>query len=216
MITIQRVVEDIIKKSPYLESALSNGIINASALARQIQPEIENKLIKDVQLGAVTMAIKRLADRLVKQQTKTAPLLKTFGDITVKSNLVAFTFINSPTLINRQRELLQKIGNARGIFLTTTQSLFQTTIIISASFKKVVEQIFKAEKKISEINNLSAITLTLSEATVKTPGVYYSILKRLAWYGINIIEIVSSFNELTIILEDAFVDQAFSVLKNPD
>lgn len=41
------------------------------------------------------------------------------------------------------------------------------------------------------------------------------LLKTLAWHGINIIEIVSSFNEITIILEDSFVNQAFSVLKNP-
>lgn len=214
MITIQQMVEEIVKKSPYLESALSDNLINASSLARKIKSEIENKLIKDVQLGAVTMAIKRLAKRLKKQQTKTSPLLKNYGDLTVKSNLIAFTFINSPSLINKQRALLQKIENQRGIFLTTTQSLFQTTIIISSSFKKELNQIFNSEKKISKISNLSAITLSLSEQTVNTPGVYYAILKTLSWFGINIIEIVSSFNELTVILEDKFVDQAFSVLKN--
>lgn len=213
MITIQQAVEEIVKKSPYLESALADNLINASALARQIRGEIENKLIKDVQLGAVTMAIKRLTRKLNKQQTKISPLLKSYGDITVKSNLAVFTFINSPSLINKQRELLQKIENERGVFLTITQSVFQTTLIISASFKKIVEQIFKDEKKISETSNLSAITLTLSEETVKTPGVYYSILKALAWYGINIIELVSSFNELTLILEDKFIDEAFSILK---
>lgn len=214
MITIQQAVEDIILKSPYLESALVDGLINTSALARKIKPEIENKVFKKIQFGAIAVAINRLSNSLKERQAITNPLLKSKGDITIKSNLTAFTFINSPLLISRQKELLEKINKEKRVFLTTTQSLYQTTIIISSSFKNVVKQLFSEENKISEIDSLSAITLTLSEETVKAPGVYYSVLKTLAWYEINIIEIVSSFNELTIILENKDIDQAFSVLKS--
>jgi aspartokinase len=49
--------------------------------------------------------------------------------------------------------------------------------------------------------------------TVETPGVYYPILKALAWAGINFIEIISVSSELTIIFRDKDVDRAFSVIK---
>ena len=214
MITIQETTEEIVRQSSYLEDALANGIINSSALARQIKPEIEKKLIKKIELGAVIMAIQRLEIKLKKKQTKIKPFLNNLIDITVKSNLTTFTFINSPILIERQKELLEKISKERNVFLASTQSLFQTTVIISGSYKQEVEKIFSQEKMISNFISLSAITLTLSEKTVRTPGVYNFILKTLAWYEINIIEIVSSFTELTLILESLDIDKAFSVLKN--
>ena len=51
------------------------------------------------------------------------------------------------------------------------------------------------------------------EAT-KIPGVLYFILKILAWEGINITECVSTFTELTIILDNKDIDRAFSIIKN--
>ena len=64
------------------------------------------------------------------------------------------------------------------------------------------------------MKDLSAITLILPKEAVFVPGVYYSVLKALAWEGINFVEVVSSYTELTIILQNSNVDRAFSVLKN--
>lgn len=214
MITIQSAVEEIISKSPYLESALASDIVNSSALTRQIKREIENRLLKDVHKGAIIVAINRLARDLRKKQSQIKSISKSIADIAVKSNLIEFTFINSPTLIDKQRELLEKISSQKGSFLTFTQSLYQTTLIANSIFEKEIKNIFKEERLLSNFTNLSAITLTLSEETIKTPGVYNFILKTLAWYGINIVEVISSFTELTLIVEDTEVDRAFSLLKN--
>lgn len=214
MITVQTAVEEIISTSPYLEEALSQKTLNLSSLARQIKPRIEKRLIKNVQIGAIIMALKRLENKIKNDQIKLVELINNLEDITVKSNLLEFTFSNSHELIKKQTELLEKISDEKGIFFTLTQSIFQTTIIISASKKSDVEKIFKGETILSNINHLSAITLIFPPESVKTPGAYYFILKALAWNGINIIEVVSSFTELTIILEDSFVNQAFSALKN--
>ena len=64
------------------------------------------------------------------------------------------------------------------------------------------------------MGELSAITIILPKEAVFVPGVYYSVLKALAWEGINFVEVVSSYTELTIILQNSNVDRAFSVLKN--
>lgn len=136
------------------------------------------------------------------------------GDIAVKSNLTEFTFFNSPSLIDKQRALFEKISSQKGSFLTFTQSLYQTTLIANSVFEKEVKKIFKEERLLSNLTKLSAIILTLSAETVKTPGVYNFILNKLAWFGINVIEVASSFTELNLIVEDAEVDRAFSVLKN--
>ena len=64
MVTIPSAVEKVIKKKPFLESALIEGIVNLSALSRKIKPEIEKELGKEVNDGAVIMALNRLVPRL--------------------------------------------------------------------------------------------------------------------------------------------------------
>jgi hypothetical protein len=44
------------------------------------------------------------------------------------------------------------------------------------------------------------------------PRIFYTILKQLAWESINVIEVVSTYTEFTIILERGQVDQSFSIL----
>ena len=61
MLTIPNAVEEVIKKKPFLEGALVEGLINLSALARQLKPEIEKQVGKAVNDSAVIMALNRLA-----------------------------------------------------------------------------------------------------------------------------------------------------------
>lgn len=212
MITVPGVIEHIIKRSPYLEEALSSGIINLSSLARQIQPEIQQKLLKEIQIGAIVMGLKRMEKKLSVKQNQIQPLLKNLGDLTVKSNLLEMTFTNSPTLLNQISKLLKKVDKEKGSFFTFTEGVFETTLIINANSENQVKEIFKEEELISHFEHLSAVTINLSQETVQTPGVYNAILKSLAWEGINIIEIISSFTELTIIVDNQSVDRALKTL----
>ena len=64
MLTIPNAVEEVIKRSLFLEGALVEGLVNLSALARQLKPEIEKKVGKEVNDSAVIMALNRLVPRL--------------------------------------------------------------------------------------------------------------------------------------------------------
>ena len=64
MTTIPNIVEDIIKKKPFLEDALVNGLVNLSALARHMKPEIEKLVDKPVNDSAIIMALNRLIPRM--------------------------------------------------------------------------------------------------------------------------------------------------------
>lgn len=60
MTSIPTVVEEIIKKKPFLESALIEGLVNLSALARKLKPEVEKQAGRTVNDGAIIMALNRL------------------------------------------------------------------------------------------------------------------------------------------------------------
>ena len=60
MKTIQEAVESTVRKTPFIEEALHEKLINVSSLARIILPEVDKLLKKQVKVGAVMMAINRL------------------------------------------------------------------------------------------------------------------------------------------------------------
>src|SRR3989339_132815 len=195
MITIPEIVEKIVKNSTFLEEGLNKKIINLSALSRIIKPEIEKELYKKVKNGAITMALKRLSNKL-DHKKNTKKIFSNTPNIIVRSNLIEITFANSQSLT------------------TNHQKFFETTLIASEELESVIKKIYQDEKVIIKIMNLSSITIKLPKENIDISGVYYFILKPLAWEGINITEVVSTTHEITLIFREKDIDRAFIVLKS--
>lgn len=214
MISAFQVVEELIKQKPFLEEALSEDIINYSSLARQLRPQVEKKLLKQVKEGALIMALKRASLRIKESLPDSRQILKSFGDIVIRSNLVDYTLINSPTLAISLDKLHRVSSGRKDVFVTISHGVSQVTIIASQSIEDEIKEIFKDQTPICTIENLSSITIRISMEATKIPGVLYSILKVLAWEGISITECVSTYTELTIVLDHQDIERAFSVIKS--
>jgi hypothetical protein len=209
------IVEEIIKKSPFLEEALAEGIINLSSLSRQIKPEIDEQLHKDVQIGAIVMALKRLSPKFDPNlKIRVKKVIHKLGDITVRSKITYFTFTNSESLVERQSELLKLLKGKKDIFFAFSQGVYETSVILSDSENDDVDSLFKNEALIQKTTGLSSITIKLPSENADVSGIYYFILKKIAWEGINILDIISTMHEFTIIVNDESIDRAFSILKN--
>ncbi len=215
MISIPSAVETVIKKRPFLESALVDGLINLSALARQLKPEIEAIVGKVVNDSAVIMALNRLVPRLgVINAEKAQSVVENIGDITVRSNLADYTFQNSPSLHKLQAQLLEKMGETNNIFCTFSQGISETTLVVSESIAEEVEKLFAEEQMTSKNSKISLITVKLPSDNTLYPGVYYYLFKELAWDNINVVEVISTTNEFTIVINDSDIQRAFAILMN--
>ncbi len=216
MLTIPNVVEEVIKKKPFLEGALIEGLINLSALARQLKPEIEQKIGKPVNESAVIMALNRLVPRLELTSTmKFKRIIAGVGDIIVRSNLTDFTYSNTASLYSRQEELLREVYSAttaQDVFCTFSQGIYETTLVVSSSLSEMVERVFRSEILILKRDKLSSITVKLPPENTACPGVYYYIFKELAWDNINIAEVISTSNEFTVVVSDNDIHRAFTIL----
>jgi aspartokinase len=213
-VTISEAVNEIVSRKPFLEEALASGLINLSSLAREIQPEVQEKLEKDAKLGAIIMALKRLKPSINFQiNLRVKKVIKQLGDIIVRSRLNDYTYKNSETLTRNQATLFKEISEDKEIFYTVTQGVYETTFILSDTVEAKMSRIFHNEELIYKFSNLSSITIKLPEENTNVFGVYYHILKKLAYQGINILEIISTTHEFTVIVNDDDVDAAFSVLK---
>ena len=215
MKTISSVVENYIKNKPFLSTALSEGIINLTSLSRVIKPEIELILKKKIRSGAIVMALKRISSSLEFTSThKIIRVLKNIGDITGRSNLIDYSFKVSDSLLSCQSKFLSEIDNPQLFFYTSSRGVTESNIIISDEMKEKMETYFGKEVLIKKTDNLSSISIKLPEENISIPGVYYFIFQKMSWEGINIIEVISTSNEFTIVVNDQNVNEAFKIIKN--
>lgn len=213
MKSLGKITEELINKSPFLREAMSENLINISSLARKLRPEIEKIAEKEVNEGAIVMAIKRMPPGYYHQlDLKIKNVMGEIGDILVRSNLASFTFENSDTLKERQLEVVNILNRENDSFFAITRGITETTIIVNSIHTEKITSLFKKEKLTTESQNLASVTVKLPSINIKLHGVYYYILKHLAWDGINITEIISTSNEFTTVVSQSDIDRAFSIL----
>jgi len=167
-----------------------------------------------VKSGAILMALRRyVPPTATKKSMRLKEVLASLGDITVRSKLIVFTFRNSATLIKNHAAVLNSVGQNPHVFYTFSRGIHESTLIISSSEKKNIEDNFKNEVTLSYQDELSAISIRLPKGNNTVAGLYYQIFKRLAWEGISLSELISTTNEFIVLVEDSLVDRAFSVIK---
>lgn len=210
---IAQVVDEQISKSPFLEEALSENLINVSSLARKLKPDIEKQLGREIQSGAIVMAINRRPVQASFRISKTIrEFMQRLGDIIVRSDLRDYTFENSSELNTCNRLLMDSIAGEKEIFCTISQGVFETTLVVSNLLSGRIKDIYSKEKFISGKERLSSVTIRLPESNTEVSGIYYFLLKQLAWMGINICEVISTTNEVTLVVSEKDVHKAFALL----
>jgi hypothetical protein len=213
MQSLGKITEELINRSPFLREAMAENLINISSLARKLKPEIEDIFKKEVNEGAIIMAIKRMPPGYYHQlEMKIKNVMGEIGDLLVRSNLADFTFKNSDTLKEQQSKLMNLLNKENDSFFTICHGITETTFIVSSNHIETINEIFKDEKLTSHSKHLASVSVKLPPINSELHGIYYYLLKHLAWEGINIIEIVSTSNEFTTIVSQVDIDRAFTIL----
>ncbi len=210
---LSKVIERLINQSPFIQEAISEGLINISSLARKLNPEISKVTGKEVSDSAIIMAIKRMppgTNQKIERRIKN--FMADLGDLIVRSNLVKSTFNNYVGISQDQAKFLTQIKDISDNFYTVSRGVAETTIITNEQFKGQITSIFNQSQLISESSDLSSITMKLPPVNSEISGVYYYLLKKLAWEGINLAEVISTTNEFTIVVDTKIVSKAFTVL----
>lgn len=213
MPNLREEIKAMLKEQPFVEEALHEGLINISSLARRMSPELERRMGKKVNEGAVIMAVRRIGPGLQLQlQNRFRRFMTQLGDIIVRSNLVEYTFKNNASLAACEHQFLASITDLGNGFYSFSRGVDETTIIISAHFEDALQDAFKGESIINSSDELSSITLKMPSSNRETLGLYFFLFKNLSEGGINVMEVISTSNEATFVVRQRDVDRAFSIL----
>lgn len=211
MRTVGEIAEEIVRRTPFLEEALGKGLINLSALARHMNPEIGKRLYTKPTDASIIMALSRGARTFKKASAHGE--LRNLHNLSVRSGLVEYAFHPSLSLLALQKRLFSESEHGKDLFVNLSQGVSEMTLIVSARLAETVEKLISKREIIDRIPNLAALTLKLRREHIYTPGVHYALLKALAWEHINIIETISTYSEITLVVEMKDLSRAFSCIQ---
>ena len=211
MVSVQHIIGALMSRRPFVQEALARGIINYAALAEQLQPEVAEELRKPVTHAAVMMALRRHAEKLGKHAQKNV-LFDQHADLTAKSDLLEITVVRSATAEGKIKQLYDLADFQQGDMLTVTHGLHEITIISNRKHRKSILQIFGKEVKVV-IDDLAALTVRLPQESIEAVGMFYLCTRALSWENIAIVEMVSTYTELTFILRERDIASAYKALK---
>jgi aspartokinase len=212
MPTIAHLTRSIIEKKPFLEEALSEGIVNNAALAQKIIPEIEKELKKKVKFSAVNLAIRRMQENSVSKH----PINLKFDkdtDISLKSNIVEVVLYKNEKIPEYIKKIYNLMDFKKGDFLTITQGVNEVMVITNEKHKKRIIEILPNKIIKKKINSLSTLTINIPESTIEGIGFFYILTKALTWENISVIDVVSTYSEITLIVKEDDASKSFDILK---
>lgn len=210
MLKISDSVRVIVQESETAFTALANGYLNLSAFAKSIRQDVEAATKKPVKTGSIVAALSRLAATLQKQP----PLLPyiRIENLSVKSGLIEITFIKTKENRDRMHLLNRDPLFASADFFTATQGMHEISLVAPRELRDRVRACFRGQKPKLILDHLAALTVRFGEEYISVPNVTYALVRHFAMKRINIVEIVSTFTELTFILAKDDLDKSFSMM----
>ena len=203
MLKISNSVFSIFRASDIARAALQEGILDISAFAEHILPEVEKRTHKKVKKNSISMALYRISKE--KEFWPLKPKIS-LEQVNIKSPLVVVTFEKTKATLNAAAEVSRYSHSI-------TQGIHEITLLCDEEkYQKIVE-VFEVKPKVL-LRDCLGVSLAFSEAYLKQPNIIYTILSALAIDRINLLEVVSTSTELTLVIHEDQLSLTLQVLKN--
>ncbi len=209
MLKIAEVVEEILTESDLATEALRQGVLNLSAYADQIHSEVERRTWKAVRRPTIVVALSRIAQR-INQVAHLVPSVH-LDQLSIKSPVCDVTYERTRENSEFARSLVLQLERNENHFLTVTEGVNEITVLASEDqYQRILDHF--PPQPVAQYRDLVAITVTFSNNYIPEPNVIYAILTRLAAKRVNLIEIVSTYTALTMVIERKEMETAVNQL----
>lgn len=206
---ITRLTQQYISERPSVKDCLTRGLINYSALAREICRE--HKIRK---LPAVVVACRRYRGRIKQSSSRDRAIrsLISHAKLRVHSKMAVAT-ISKPRDYSQLLEIQANVRTRRGD-LTFIEGDEAVTLVTNADFLTLIRERLKGQI-LDEQAGLALLTMIFSRKIETTPGVVSFIYGRLAEAGINLIDEMSCWTDVIMVIEEEDLPRALQALSLP-
>lgn len=208
MIRISEALRETIKGNPFLEFGVHYGLFNLTQLARYLQPMVEARARKDVQVSAITMNLSRLQQSL--RATTPAPERFEIENVTIHSGLSTVSYTRSPEVHAGLHQVYDRIHRANG-FCCLSQGLHEITAIVESRFRPWLAKRIR-QKPVYSHDNLASVGVQFDDRYAEIPGMLYMLLQRVTLQNVNLIEIISTYTEIVFYVDERDTQTVFDTL----
>ncbi len=181
---------EVASRHPYMIDGLRDDIINYRALARRIKPEVEEIEQREVDIEAVTTALRRYAEKLQQGDNLHEHISEVLSNsrVSLRGNVVSLT-----------AEEIESIPYMDGFFHLVRGRNYTTIVVDEANIDEVKDEV--DVEIVEEKTDLTCITVESPEEIAEVPGVLSRMVSRFMSEGINIVDITSCYTETIIVVK---------------
>ncbi len=208
--SVPEIVREIITRNRSVYDCMKMDLINYTALAVKIQPEIERILGNSVNLNTVVVAIKRYSDSFeIKEEVKEESVLKN-ARLALTDGIMDIKFSTKDSNEIDPIEILDKFSK-----ITNNFEFFR----VSDSFRFLAEDIEDIRQIFSNISNkedmfstgLAKIRISIPTSQNQSDVVSY-VAEVLHTNGIELVNAFFSQDSIVIILNEKNSSRAYDIL----
>lgn len=187
---------------PYVMDALREGIVNYRALARRLKPEVEELRGGEVDIEAVTTALRRYGADLQEGDGRLDDVKRVLSEsrVSLRGNVVSITATE-----------IKPSSPDTGFFHLVRGRNYTTVVADDRNLNELKESI--EGEVVEERHDLTGITVESPEEIAEVPGVLSHMVSRFMSEGINIVDITSCYTETIIVVEKLDSVKALEVLE---
>ncbi len=209
MIKIQEAVKNIVEKDVEIKNGMARGVINLSNYARLIRKQVAGLSKKDVSVQSIVVALARVSKKI--KAYKYLPEIK-ISQLSVKTPIVELVYQNTEESQAKLGKIADTISFLSDPFLSMSTSTHDIAIVISAEAEEKITKVFKNKPKLVK-RGLSAVSIRFDKDLVDESGVGFSIMQKISSKNIVLDEVVSTYNEFTLVFKTEYLSDVLLVLK---
>jgi len=199
--TTSQLVQELLERELYIFELLKEDLLNVSALARKFLPSIKKQNPKAT-IESIIISIQRCIEHHKEQNiTKNTRKIISSCQLTTRNDVAHITYKRNEQTLQELSQIAKKIQWDQEEIFFVNQGSGEVTIIID---EKNYDKISK-RGTIEETHNLALISVkeTLQDhlpPSIEVPGIYSYFISRLSQSSVNILEIISTYSQLTFII----------------
>ena len=212
MVTISHIVTKLINDNIYLQEAIGKGIASYGSVAKQLKPDIESELNKEVAHYAIVAAIRRYSEKMnyrfqdIKFDTNTS-------EVNLKTNVMDINVLRALSLFDKLKRVYDIIRFEKGDILHIIYGKNSVNIVTNERYKEHICEFLQGEQIMNISENLVSLSFTIDKSLVKRAGVLFQIVRNFAWEDINIIEVISIDLDITFIVDEKDAVRGYKALE---
>lgn len=210
MLKVTDIVRDIIFASEPELTVMSRKLLNLSAYAKRIHREVERRTRKQVQLGSIVVALSRISQELTSEDPL-LPKVKLDG-IAVKTNLAEIAFNKTASNKSKAQKFIIEKEFAQADFLTVTYGASEISVFAPMQLVPTITKSFRPDKPKLLLTDLAALTVQFGDQYIETPNMYFALLQSISVKKLNIVELISTYTELTFLVKQHDLNELFSLM----